>query len=294
MTNYVDMLPAYAPGYGLPKPWAQYTPAVVDPPPGSDVIPEWEFFYGLAQRMGLALEVRPVDFNGPTGATMPIPMDVKPTADELLELLTTKARIPLAEVKQFPQRRGVRGAVVGGAAQDGRLGGAPRARQRADDARSRRDERAPDRRSRVVGRRRLPVPPRRPRMNTRYNSGGMTAPRLQAQERTNPAFMHPDDLARARVARAATIAEISSARATILGVVEADETLRRGLVAMSHAWGDVEEHDEEVREIGGNTSRLIDVADQWDPYSGQPIMSNIPVAVRPHDACSRRRRGAQR
>ena len=81
MTNYVDMLPAYAPGYGLPKPWAQYTPAIVDPPEGSDVIPEWEFFYGLAQRMGLALEVRPVDFNGPTGATLPIPMDVKPTAD---------------------------------------------------------------------------------------------------------------------------------------------------------------------------------------------------------------------
>ena len=34
MTNYVDMLPAYAPGYGLPKPWAQYTAAVVAPPPG--------------------------------------------------------------------------------------------------------------------------------------------------------------------------------------------------------------------------------------------------------------------
>ena len=102
MTNYVDMLPAYAPGYGLPKPWAQYTPAIVDPPEGSDVIPEWEFFYGLAQRMGLALEVRPVDFNGPTGATLPIPMDVKPTADELLTLLTSKARIPLAEVAEFP------------------------------------------------------------------------------------------------------------------------------------------------------------------------------------------------
>ena len=51
---------------------------------------------------------------------------------------------------------------------------------------------------------------------------------------------------------------------------------------MSHAWGDVAEHDEDVRDIGGNTSRLIDVTDQWDPYSGQPVMSNIPVAVPPH------------
>ena len=119
------------------------------------------------------------------------------------------------------------------------------------------------------------------RMNARYNSGGMTAPRLQAQERTNPAFMHPDDLAQLGL-ESGEVAEISSARATILGVVEADDTIRRGLVAMSHAWGDVAEHDEDVRDIGGNTSRLIDVTDQWDPYSGQPVMSNIPVAVRPH------------
>jgi len=57
-------------------------------------------------------------------------------------------------------------------------------------------------------------------------------------------------------------------------------------VAMSHAWGDVAEHDEDVRDIGGNTSRLIDVTDEWDPYSGQPVMSNIPVTVRPHAPAS--------
>ena len=49
-----------------------------------------------------------------------------------------------------------------------------------------------------------------------------------------------------------------------------------------------------MRDIGGNTSRLIDVTDQWDPYSGQPIMSNIPVAVRAHEACPRAPVGAQR
>jgi len=281
MTNYVDMLPAYAPGYGLPKPWAQYTPAIVDPPDGSDVIPEWEFFYGLAQRMGLALEVRPVDFNGPTGATLPIPMDVKPTADELLTLLTSKARIPLADVRQFPN-----GAVFEEPSSvvlpkmdgwEARLDLANELMMRdlrelsarpSGDLASWADERYP---FRLVGR----------RMNARYNSGGMTAPRLQAQERTNPAFMHPEDLAQLGL-ESGEVVEISSARATILGVVEADDTIRRGLVAMSHAWGDVAEHDEEVRDIGGNTSRLIDVTDEWDPYSGQPVMSNIPVAVRPH------------
>ncbi len=282
MTNYVDMLPAYAPGYGLPKPWAQYTPALVDPPEGSEVIPEWEFFYGLGQRMGFALEVRPVDFNGPTGATMPIPMDVKPSADELLTLLTTKARIPLDVIKQYPN---------GGVFEEPSSVVLPK----MEGWEARLDLANPlmmndlaaitehgdgeitswagdDYPYRLIGR----------RMNAHYNSGGMTAPRLRAKEPTNPAYMHPDDLAELGL-HSGDVAEISSARATILGVIEPDATIRRGLIAMSHAWGDLEEYDEKVREIGGNTSRLTDVSDQWDPYSGQPIMSNIPVAVRPHD-----------
>jgi len=281
ITNYVDMLPAYAPGYGLPKPWAQYTPAIVDPPRGSDVIPEWEFFYGLAQRMGLALEVRPVDFNGPTGATIPIAMDVKPTADELLAVLTAKGRVPLEDVKRHPH-----GAVFEEPASyvlpkmdgwEARLELANELMMRdlremsarpTGDLASWADDRYP---FRLVGR----------RMHAHYNSGGMTAPRLRAKEPTNPAYLHPDDLRELGLA-SGDVAEISSARATILGVVAADESIRRGLVAMSHAWGDVEELDEEVRSIGGNTSRLVDVTDQWDPYSGQPVMSNVPVAIRPH------------
>jgi anaerobic selenocysteine-containing dehydrogenase len=282
MTNYVDMLPAYAPGYGLPKPWAQYTPALVDPPEGAEVIPEWEFFYGLGQRMGFALEVRPVDFNGPTGATMPIPMDVKPSADELLTLLTTKARIALDVIKQYPN---------GGVFEEPSSVVLPK----MEGWEARLDLANPlmmndlaaitehgdgeitswagdDYPYRLIGR----------RMNAHYNSGGMTAPRLRAKEPTNPAYMHPDDLAELGL-HSGDVAEISSARATILGVIEPDATIRRGLIAMSHAWGDLEEYDEKVREIGGNTSRLTDVSDQWDPYSGQPIMSNIPVAVRPHD-----------
>jgi anaerobic selenocysteine-containing dehydrogenase len=280
ITNYIDMLPAYAPGYGLPKPWAQYASAVVEPPEGSDVIPEWEFFYGLAQRMGLELHIRPVDFNGPTGATTPVPMDVKPTADEVLELLTLKARVPLSEVKKHPN-----GAVYEEPASYmlPKMEGWE-ARLELADARMMHDlDELTERGSgdlaswagddypfRLVGR----------RMHAHYNSGGMTAPRLQRAEPTNPAFLHPDDLAMLGV-REGEVVEITSARATILGVAAAEPTLRRGLVAMAHAWGDLEEYDEKVHEIGGNTGRLADVGDAYDPYSGQPLMSNLPVRVRP-------------
>ena len=77
---------------GYPEPYAQFAPAAVDPPEGSEVVEEWEFFYGLAQRLGLQLKVAGVE----------VSMDDKPTTDDLHHLMTRKARIPLDEVKQHP------------------------------------------------------------------------------------------------------------------------------------------------------------------------------------------------
>ena len=48
----------YGLGFGYPAPYAQYSPAIVDPPTGSDVIEDWEVFYGLARRMGLGLSLQ--------------------------------------------------------------------------------------------------------------------------------------------------------------------------------------------------------------------------------------------
>ena len=91
---------------GYPSAYAQYTPALVDPPEGSDVIEEWEFFYGLAQRMGLAMRLYPLRpeagaLREPLG-TVDLDMRSKPTSDELLAMLTAGSRIPLDEIKKHP------------------------------------------------------------------------------------------------------------------------------------------------------------------------------------------------
>ena len=104
-------------------------------------------------------------------------------------------------------------------------------------------------------------------------------PALVARDSTNPAYMHPDDLETLGVVDGEVV-EVSSGRATILGVARADESLRRGLVSMTHAWGDAPDGDADVRSGGGPTARLADLDDAYDPYSGQPVMSNIPVSVR--------------
>ena len=45
----------YGMSTGYPEPYAQYQPALIPPPAGSDLLEEWEVFFGLAQRLGLDL-----------------------------------------------------------------------------------------------------------------------------------------------------------------------------------------------------------------------------------------------
>jgi hypothetical protein len=49
---------------------------------------------------------------------------------------------------------------------------------------------------------------------------------------------------------------------------------------MSHCFGGSPEQDDQLREIGSSTSRLLSVDLVYDRYSGQPLMSNIPVQIR--------------
>ena len=94
----------------------------------------------------------------------------------------------------------------------------------------------------------------------------------------NPAFLHPDDLAALGIAPG-DVVEITSDHASIRGVAAAAPELRRGVVSMAHCFGDVPEHDERLLEIGSNTGRLVDNEAHFDPHTGIPRMSAIPVSV---------------
>jgi anaerobic selenocysteine-containing dehydrogenase len=61
----------------------------------------------------------------------------------------------------------------------------------------------------------------------------------------NPAFVHPDDLADLGLCSGDAVT-ITSRSASIPAVVEADRTLRRGLVSMSHGYGDAPDRDHPV------------------------------------------------
>jgi anaerobic selenocysteine-containing dehydrogenase len=248
----------------LDIPFAQYTPPILRP--DFDVIEEWEFFWGLAHRLRLPLRLE----------QGPLDIDRRPTSDEYLDLLHRGSRVPLDEVRRHPG-----GHVFEPADPIRVLPGRPeRAAARMDVAPAaviaqlrdiRGEPLADDARftHRLVSRRMIEV----------YNSTGDHLPRLRRRWPYNPAFLHPDDLARLGV-HPGDVIRIASAHDFIYGVAEASTDVPPGVVSMAHARGDAPEHDGDVRRIGSTTGRLVSTEREFEPLSGIPRQSAIPVALR--------------
>jgi anaerobic selenocysteine-containing dehydrogenase len=263
------------PHVGADHPWGQYTPAVVGRPPGSDLLEMWEFFHGLAARLGVALAIDS-HFGLPIqGFTLEPGED--PTSDALLERVAEGARIPLTEVKRHPhglvadepsvlvapKAAGWTGRLELAnpdmmrdlAAVAAQLGSAP-ASTAADQYPFR-----------LVCRRALHM------YNSTFNDRATNRGKAY-----NPAFMNPHDLDGNGIA-AGDVIMISSRWSTIMAIAEPDDELRRGLISITHGYGGEPGEDHRVREIGSPVGRLMTAEANYDRYSGQPLMSNLPVKI---------------
>jgi anaerobic selenocysteine-containing dehydrogenase len=300
-TTYVnDMASRLGTGYGLGDAYAQYAEAAVDPPPGSELIEEWELYYGLAQRMGLQLTIPDtVSFGAPLatpdGATtgeISLDMHVTPTTEELLRMASRNSRVAIDEVKRHPhgalfpepavhvapKTPGwsgrldlANGEMMAALARDARLGLAASPRPYSDGPDRDTDDGA-----------RYPFRLLCRRAGHMFNSAG-NDPSTNHGKPYNPAFLHPEDLRELDLG-VGDVVSITSSRASIIGIVESDPSLRRGLVSMTHGYGDGPERDDAYRSIGSSTNRLLFDDLQFDPYTGQPQMSNIEVRLERLDA----------
>ncbi len=267
----------YGVGLGYPAPYAQYAPALVEPPPGSDLIEDWAFFYGLAHRMGLQLRldvthVWDASDSGPSWVD--VDMKSPPTTDELFYHLVNGSRVRLEEVKQHPH-----GAIFGDATQkvqprdadcEARLAlGNSVMLDELEQVSMEPAERDTGFRFRLVSRRLPDV----------LNSCGHDIPSLTRKYRYNPAFMNPGDLDALGLDSGAVV-EIHSDHSSILGIVERAPDVKRGVISMTHCFGDAPGDDGDLHSIGSNTGRLTPVEREYDPYTGIPRMSAIPVNVR--------------
>ena len=264
---------------GYSEPYAQYSPAIVEPPPGSDVIEEWEFFYGLAQRMGITLHCHPI--RAETGVlrerrdSVVLDMKDRPTTDALFEAMMAASRVPLERLKRHPH-----GAIFDDETIE--VGPAdPNADDRLDVGNADMLEELATIRDEDFEAAKDPVRPFRlisRRLPNVYNSSERDIDALAKGRPFNPAFLHPADLEFLAI-EPGELVEISSDHGKILGIAAAAPELRRGVLSMAHCFGDVPEHDSEVRRIGSNTGRLIDNERDFDPHTGIPLMSAIPVAI---------------
>jgi len=247
----------------LDVPFAQYTPAILTP--DFDVIEEWEFFWELAHRLRTPLRLEQGELD----------LDRKPTPDEYLDFTHRGARVPLDEVRKHPGGRVFEPdepvQVVGARPERpaARMNAAPTAVM--EQLHAIRAERPGENgfAYRLISRRMLEV----------YNSTGDHLPGLRRRHPYNPTFMHPDDLARLGV-RPGDVVRIESDHDFIYGVAEATTDVLPGVVSMAHARGGEPERDAEVRTIGSTTNRLVSVARDFEPISGIPRQSAIPVNVR--------------
>jgi anaerobic selenocysteine-containing dehydrogenase len=203
-------------------------------------------------------------------------MNREPTTDDVFELMCKNSAIPLSRVKQYPH-----GAIF----DDARVTVGPR----DADCTAKQQIGEPHMMEELRGVRAEDVLERR-KTNDEYpflmvsrrvqttNSSGL---RVEKGHRAayNPAFMHPDDLARLEL-KSGSMVEISSRHGSIVGFVEADPDLRPGVLAMTHGFGARHGKTYDPRKDGANVNQLISWHDDPDPYHGMPRMGALPVSVK--------------
>lgn len=251
--------------YGLsisyPEPYAQYQPQLIEPPAGSEVFEDWRIFYELGRSLGLPMEYRGVAFD----------KDHAPTTDALLAQFVARSRVPLDEIRKFPH-----GALfpdpqplaepapagwphrlqIGDETMMRELAGLDRELQASPTARPPDHPEAFD--LLLVSRREHEV----------YNSVGHRIPTLAKRRPYNPAHMNPGDAERLGVSEGDRV-QITSAAGSVEAIAHPAGDIRAGVVSMAHCFTHA-----------SSTSALIDDASHFDPISGLPRMSAIPIRVR--------------
>jgi len=261
----------YGLSLGMPEPFAQYQPALIESPDGGEVIEDWRFFYRLAQQMDLSLGWFGNSFD----------MHTPPTTDELLTTFLKRSPVPLDEVKQhpggalFPQQTGPALAREADWPFRLQLAHLDMLKELAV-ALSELDGPSELARSAwaLDGLNLLMVSRRQHEV---YNSVGHRLPALFKKRPYNPVYLNPSDAATLGVANGDTV-RIATALAEVLGHCELADDVRPGVISVAHGFPNQREMGPDSP--GTSTAALLDDEIDYDPISGLPLMSAVPVSVR--------------
>lgn len=235
-------------------PFTQWTDRVVPDPADSALVDDGFVLWALATRLELRLEV----------AGSAIDTSTPPTAYDVMALATAGGQVSLAEVATHP-----RGAVFDVAPQVVQPGRSS----------ARFTVFPPDVARELIAFGERPAAPagypyrllvRRTR--DAINSLGPGLPWVAGRNPTNPLGVHPDDLAQLGCESGARLT-VRTAHGAVEAVAEADDTLRPGVVSLSHAWGE---------KAGADVNALLSADDGCEDINGMPWMTAVPVALEAH------------
>jgi anaerobic selenocysteine-containing dehydrogenase len=243
------------------EPYGRYAEQLVQQP--GDTMNEWTFYWEIAKRLGTEILT----------AGGPLPMDRKPSTFEVFQHITTGSPVPVGEVRAA-SKNGTQGAFFPDAAI--RVQEAPPSAAQLDiapedviaelDAYFQTISKKSDFPFKLISRRSKHV----------FNSTGHDLPNLAKHGTVNPAYMNPDDMTNLGLGNG-DLVSISSRTGTIQSIAQSSADIRQGIVSMSHAFGGWSA-DNPAR-YGGTTSRLVDDETEYDPITGMPLQSAIPVKV---------------
>lgn len=261
------------PGDSLfPVPYAAYTGPVVEKPAG--VIDDWEFFWGIAGRMGVPLTFKywnyGLRFEDIPGG-LPLSATEKPEPEDLCRFLAADSAVPFDVLKASPGgvRPDLPPAFVQPAPES--MGGklelmppdvaAELAGVLGDDPES-------DFAFRLISRRTLHT------LNGAYRQSKEARRRYPV----NFAYMNPEDMAATGIVEGAMV-EIASAHGRVRTLAKGEDRLRRGVVSMTHMFGPLVSGDDPVGEGGSNVGQLCSLTEHVQAINFMPRFSGIPVNV---------------
>lgn len=245
------------------KPYSQYATAAVEAE--GDVIEEWELYWALGEKLGLDVRIGETSFGG----------RAKPSKFDVLAAITRGSRVSLEWLRDHPGGHVFEDVDV--IVQEGSSDSTARLRLfpegLAEEFALLREPASEDPRftHRLICARSKYV----------LNSSGLNLALLREKMgTTNPALMHPADVAELGLADDSEI-EIHSDYGSIPAIVRGDAKIRRGVIAMHHSWGVAPDDPavENVRAVGANTNRLIDNRQHLQRYTGMTRQSAIPVYI---------------
>lgn len=250
----------------FPDSWTQYTPAVLKPPAGSELIDDWQVYWEVASRLGIQ-----ISFDEKVDLDMKTP----PTTDELLEIKMSDATISFEELKKYPS-----GLIVDHPFKtvlpelpdaDGRFDPMPAdiAAQVAglvEEADGPRVARNGNPFTHLLTSRRMPEA---------FCSVGTMLQATLKRRPYNPAFINPGDMAELGLADGDPV-EISSRFGTVVAQVEGDANLRRGCISLSHGWGG---HPGESTGPGVSVNLLTSCREDVQDVNSMPLWSSLPVSL---------------